>query len=92
MRTATVIVGAALVALGGCSLFDRASTSENVRTAYAGTASMTAQQVEGLLHNQGYTHVTDLHQNGTDWVGAATTSTGNHVDFDIDKDGVIHTK
>jgi hypothetical protein len=92
MRTAIVLGGVALLALGGCSLLDRSSTSENVKTAYAGTASMTAQQVTQLLHNQGYTHVTNLHQNGDDWVGAATTSTGNHVDFDIDKSGVIHTK
>ena len=53
---------------------------------------MTAQQVTQLLHNQGYTNVTGLHQNGDNWVGAATTSTGNHVDFDIDKNGVIHAK
>ncbi|HUN76518.1 MAG TPA: hypothetical protein VMU40_18535 [Steroidobacteraceae bacterium] len=92
MRTAIVLGGAALLALGGCSLFDRSSTSENVKTAYAGTANMTAQQVADLLHNEGYSHVTDLHQNGDDWLGAATTSTGNHVDFDIDKSGVIHTK
>lgn len=83
---------ATLLALGGCSLLDRSSTSENVRTAYAGPASMTGDQVRQLLHNQGYTHVTGLHQNGDDWIGAATTSTGTHVDFDIDKSGVIHAK
>lgn len=92
MRTATVIMGAALVALGGCSMLDRASTSENVRTAYAGPATMTSDQVKQLLHNQGYHEITDLHQNGDDWIGAATTSTGTHVDFDIDKSGNIHTK
>ena len=92
MRTAMVLTGAALLALSGCSLLDRSSSSENVRTAYAGPASMTAQQVDQLLHNQGYHNVTGLHQNGDDWIGAAVTSTGNHVDFDIDKNGVIHTK
>lgn len=92
MRIATVLVGAALIALGGCSLLDRTSASENVRTAYAGPSSMSAQQVTQLLHNQGYKDVMDLHQNGDDWVGAATSATGAHVDFDIDKSGVIHTK
>lgn len=92
MRIALVLGSATLLALGGCSLLDRSSSSENVKTAYAGPASMTPQQVRQLLHNQGYTNVTSLHQNGDDWVGAATTSTGNHVDFDIDKNGVIHTK
>lgn len=92
MRIAVILGGVALIALGGCSLLDRSSTSENVRTAYAGPASMTAQQVTQLLHNQGYTNVKDLHQNGNDWVGAATTNTGSHVDFDIDKNGVIHAK
>jgi uncharacterized protein YceK len=93
MRAFTVLVVATLLSLVGCSsLLDRTSSSENVHTAYAGTASMTADQVKQLLHNQGYTHVTDLHQNGDDWVGGATDSTGKHVIFDMDKDGVIHTK
>lgn len=93
MRTVGMFfVAATLLVLGGCSLLDRSSPSENVRTAYAGPAAMTSDQVRQLLHNQGYTNVTDLHRNGDDWVGAATTSTGSHVDFDIDKKGVIHTK
>lgn len=93
MRAVGVLsMTATLLVLGGCSLLDRSSSSENVRTAYAGPASMTSDQVRQLLHNQGYTHITDLHQNGDDWVGAATTSNGSHVDFDIDKKGVIHTK
>lgn len=92
MRIAIVIGGAALLFLGGCSMLDRTSSSENVRTAYAGTASMTAEQVTQLLHNQGYTNVMGLHQNGDNWVGAATSATGHHVDFDIDKSGVIHAK
>ncbi len=83
---------AALLILGGCSLLDRSSSSENVRTAYAGPASMTAGQVMQLLRNQGYTNVKDLHRNGDDWVGSATTGSGAHVDFDLDKSGVIHTK
>jgi len=53
---------------------------------------MTADQVTQMLHNQGYRNVTGLHQNGDDWVGSATTSTGKHVVFDMDKDGVIHSK
>lgn len=53
---------------------------------------MSAQQVTQLLHDQGYTNVRDLHQNGDDWVGAATARSGKHVDFDIDKNGVIHAK
>jgi hypothetical protein len=92
MRTVIVLGGAMLLFLGGCSMLDRSSSSENVRTAYAGPASMTADQVTQLLNNQGYTNIKDLHQNGDDWVGAATTSNGNHVDFDIDKSGVIHAK
>ncbi len=93
MRTVGVfLMTATLLAFGGCSLLDRSSSSENVRTAYAGTASMTADQVRQVLHNQGYTNVRGLHQNGDDWVGSATTSSGAQVDFDMDKNGVIHTK
>jgi uncharacterized protein YceK len=93
MRAVSVfLMTATLLVLGGCSLLDRSSSSESVRTAYAGTAAMTASQVTQLLHNQGYTNVRDLHRNGDDWVGSATTSSGTHVDFDMDKNGVIHTK
>lgn len=82
---------ASLVTLSGCSMLGHHS-SENVQTAYVGPASMNEQQVTQLLHDQGYGQVSDLHKNGTDWVGAATTRDGTHVDFDIDKNGVIHTK
>lgn len=93
MRTVGVfLMTATFLALGGCSLLDHSSASENVRTAYAGPASMTADQVRQLLHNQGYTHVTNLHRNGDDWLGSATTSGGAHVNFDMDKNGVIRTK
>ena len=93
MRTVGVfLMTASLLVLGGCSLLDRTSSSENVQTAYAGTASMTADQVRQLLHTKGFTNVKDLHQNGDDWLGSATTSSGTHVDFDMDKSGVIHTK
>lgn len=93
MRTVGVFfMTAMLLALGGCSLLDRTSSSENVRTAYAGPAVMTADQVRQLLHNQGYTNVTGLHQNGDNWLGSATTRTGTHVTFDMDRNGVIHTK
>lgn len=92
MRTAIMLAGAVSLALGGCSMFDRSSSNENVKTAYAGTASMSAQQVEQQLNSQGYTDVTGLHQNGDDWVGEAISSSGHHVDFDIDKNGVVHTK
>ena len=92
MRAAIVLGSTVLLALGGCSMLDRSSSSEHVRTAYAGTASMNQRQVIQLLHDQGYANVTGLHQNGDDWVGAATTRTGNRIDFDMDKRGVIHTK
>lgn len=93
MRTIGVcFVTASLLVLGGCSLLDRTSSSENVKTAYAGTSTMTESQIEQLLRNQGYTHVMGLHRNGDDWLGSARDSSGTHVNFDIDKDGVIHTK
>lgn len=92
MRNGIVFVGTALLALGGCAMLDRTSSSENVKSAYAGTASMTAQQVEELLQNQGFSDVTNLHQNGDNWIGAAVTSAGKHVNFDLDKDGMVHTK
>jgi hypothetical protein len=93
MRVACFLLIAAL-ALSGCSMFggDRASSSEDVRTAYAGPAALDEQQVTRLLHDQGYSNISGLHKNGSDWIGAATTKTGAQVDFDMDKNGVIHTK
>ena len=93
MRALGVLMAVTLFTVAGCSMFaDRSSTSENVHSAYAGTASMTSGQVTQLLHNKGYTNVHDLHQNGEDWVGAATDSSGTKVTFDMDKNGMIHTK
>ena len=50
MRTAIAVVGATLLVVSACSMFDRSPSSENVKTAYAGPASMTAQQLTDLLH------------------------------------------
>ena len=91
MRLVVPCLCASLLTLSGCSMMDHRS-SENVQTAYVGPSAMNEQQVTQLLHEQGYGQVSDLHKNGSDWVGAATTKDGSRVDFDIDKDGVIHTK
>jgi hypothetical protein len=42
--------------------------------------------------DQGYHDITGLHMNGSDWVGSADTHSGQPVDFDIDRHGVIHTR
>jgi hypothetical protein len=90
MRVVLLCVSA--LALSACSVFGGARSSEDVRTAYAGPAALDQQQVTQLLNDQGYTHIENLHKNGDDWVGAATTRAGTQVDFDLDKNGVIHTK
>lgn len=90
MRLVSIICVTTL-ALSGCSMFEHHS-SEDVKTAYVGPAAMDQQQVTQLLRDQGYEHIADLHKNGSDWIGAATTKDGGHVDFDVDKDGIIHTK
>jgi hypothetical protein len=77
-----------LGALSACSMFGR----ENVHSGYVGTASLNQDQITRLLNEQGYTNVTGLHKNGPDWVGSATDKDGQTVNFDIDKDGTIHTK
>ena len=50
------------------------------------------EQATELLNEQGYTEITGLHKNGTDWVGSAVDKDGQQVNFDIDKGGTIHTK
>jgi len=64
---------------------------ENVKSSYVGVASMDQDQVTQLLNKQGYTDLTNLHKNGPNWVGSAEKD-GQMVNFDIDKDGNIHTK
>lgn len=77
-----------LVLLAGCSMFG----GEKVKEGYVGPASLDQGQVTQLLEQQGFSNITGLHENGTDWIGAATNRSGQQVNFDIDKDGTIHTK
>lgn len=94
MRPVAVLATLLVLPLSACSIFghDNGGSTAKVNTGYIGPASLDQQRVASLLNSQGYTHVTDLHMNGTDWIGAADTSSGQPVDFDIDKDGVIHTR
>jgi hypothetical protein len=64
---------------------------EHVKSSYVGVASMDQEQVAQLLAKRGYTDITNLHKNGPDWVGSADKD-GQVVNFDIDKDGNVHTK
>ncbi len=85
MRAIASVFCSALVILAGCA------GREQVRTSYVGTGSMDQPQVTQLLNEQGYADVTDLHKNGSNWVGSANKD-GQTVAFDIDKNGNIHTK
>ena len=64
---------------------------ENVKSTYVGVSSMDDGQVTQLLSKQGFTDITNLHKNGPDWVGSANKD-GQMVNFDIDKNGNVHTK
>ncbi len=77
-----------LVLLSACSLFG----GEKVDKGYVGPASLDQAQVTQLLEQQGFSNITGLHENGSDWIGAATNRNGQQVTFDIDKDGTIHSK
>jgi len=85
MRMIVIPCCVALLAISACA------GREDVKSSYVGTASMNENQVTQLLNRQGYTDVTDLHENGPDWIGSANKD-GQVVNFDIDKDGNIHTK
>ena len=67
------------------------SGRESVKSSYAGTGSMDETQVTHLLNQNGYRNITNLHKNGSDWVGSADKD-GASLTFDIDKDGQIHGK
>src|SRR5579872_6863028 len=88
-RLRVVVVSLALLgALCGCTMFG----GEKVESGYVGPAAMNQEQVTHLLNEQGYTDITGLHINGSDWIGSATNKHGDQVNFDIDKGGTIHTK
>ena len=74
--------------LTACSMFG----GEHVRSGYEGPAALNQDQVTQLLNEQGYTDVSGLHKNGSDWIGSAINKDGRQVNFDIDKGGTIHTK
>lgn len=79
-----------LALLAGCSMFG--GGGEKVNKGYVGPASLDQEQVTQLLQEQGFSDITGLHENGTDWVGAAIDRNGHQVNFDLDKNGTIHTK
>lgn len=85
MRALTVLLCSSALAIAACA------SHEDVRTAYVGTSSMTQDQVQQLLTQNGFTEVSGLHKNGMDWVGSGYKD-GQAVNFDIDKKGVIHSK
>lgn len=87
MRNLSIVT--CLVLLGACSAFGGGARSEK---SYVGTASLDEQQVTQLLNQKGYTNIEGLHKNGSDWIGAARNTTGQQVNFDIDKDGTISAK
>jgi hypothetical protein len=83
-----VVTPTLLGTLSACSLFGGA----RVHSDYVGTAALNQDQVTRLLNEQGYTDISGLHKNGTDWIGSAVDKGGQQVNFDIDKGGQIHTK
>jgi hypothetical protein len=52
---------------------------------------MDQDQVTQLLYQHGFVDISNLHKNGSDWVGSASKD-GQSVGFDIDRSGTIHTK
>jgi hypothetical protein len=81
-------MGVCVVLLAACSAFG----GERSEKAYVGTASLNEEQVTQLLSQKGYTNIQGLHKNGPDWIGSATNSSGQQVNFDIDKDGTLSAK
>jgi hypothetical protein len=83
------------IALSCCAtllvLLSACATHEDVKSSYVGTGAMNEDQVTQLLNQQGYTDVTNLHENGQDWIGSASKD-GQVVNFDIDKHGDVRTK
>ena len=84
MRRLMIWAAGALFGLVAC-------THEHTKSEYLGTGSMDQEQVTQLLNQHGFVDISNLHRNGSDWVGSASRD-GQAVGFDIDKHGNIHTK
>ena len=87
MRNLSIV--SCFIFLCACSAFGGGARTEKP---YVGTSSLDEEQVTQLLNQKGYANIAGLHKNGSDWIGAATNRSGQEVNFDIDKDGTIHTK
>ncbi len=79
-----VLAAGALCGVAACA-------HEQQRSEYVGTAAMDQDQVTQLLYQHGFVDISNLHKNGSDWVGSASKD-GQSVGFDIDRSGTIHTK
>ena len=92
MRTSAFIATALVASLAACSSLYGSDSSPTTKTSYVGTSSMGPTEVGQLLRNNGYSHISNLHKNGADWIGSAVNQSGKPVAFDVDQNGVVHTK
>ena len=91
MRTSAFIAAVLVASLAACSSL-YGSDSPTTKTSYVGTSSMGPTEVAQLLRNNGYSDIANLHKNGADWIGSAVNQSGKPVAFDVDQNGVVHTK
>jgi hypothetical protein len=96
LSRSVTVAAAVLIGLAGCHSWRSGSTQtgdsgSSMQSSATGssTRSMNESQVRRDLSDHGYNNVSSLHQSGSDWVGSATDTTGQPVNFDVDDQGVI---
>ncbi len=102
MRLPYAAAVALLAGLTGCSSTDmdqgQSARSSDTTGSAAATmpstggsgSSMTSEaQVRQNLRDHGYSNLSNLQRSGDDWIGTATDSSGNPVNFDVNPSGVI---
>ncbi len=62
---------------------------ENAGSSSAATSSLSEAEVRQSLSEHGYGNVANLHRAGDDWVGTATDSDGQPVNFDMNPGGIL---
>jgi hypothetical protein len=81
MRPFAVLLCSCLLTVAACAPHVRV-------TPRVATTAITREQATQILIHEGYRNITDLHQNGEEWVGTATKR-GKTATFDIDSNGQV---
>ncbi len=66
-----------------------ATSTSGADATMSGAPSLSEAEVRQSLGDHGYGNVANLHRSGDDWLGTATDSSGQPVNFDMNPSGIL---